>query len=92
MKKKIALIGVNGFGKNHFEHLSKLAAEEIFELSAAVVRSPDKVPNQLEKMNRMGTRIYSDSDSMFAAEKGKIDLVCIPTGIGTHEPLTVAAL
>lgn len=92
MKKKIAVIGVSGFGKNHFDHISRLVEAGLADLSAAVVRTPAKAELQLEKMRSFGTAIYPDAQSLFQAEKGKIDLVCIPTGIDTHETMTISAL
>lgn len=92
MKKKIAIIGVSGFGQNHFDNISQLADAGLVDLAAAVVRTPAKAALQLEKMRNFGTEIYPDAQSLFQAEKGKIDLVCIPTGIDSHETMTISAL
>ena len=90
--KKVAIIGIAGFGRSHLQLLLPLADAGLVELAAAVVRTPAKVPEGMEQLRRRGTKIYPTAEEFFAAERGAIDLVCIPAGIDAHEPLTVAAL
>ena len=92
MKIKVALIGISGYGKVHFQHVCRLVREKRAEISAAVVINPDQVPNELAVLREMGCAIYSGTDAMFADFSGKLDLVCIPTGIAFHEPMTLQAL
>ena len=92
MKAKVALIGVSGYGQVHFEQLRKLADQGILDLSAVVVINPDQVQKQLEILACYGSRIYASTEEMYRDLSGKLDLVCIPTGIAFHEPLTVQAL
>ena len=92
MKAKVALIGVSGYGQVHFEQLRKLADQGILDLSAVVVINPDQVQKQLEILARYGSRIYASTEEMYRDLSGKLDLVCIPTGIAFHEPMTVEAL
>ena len=90
--KKVAIIGVTGFGRNHLGHLSRLADSGLMDLAAAVVRTPARAQKELETLNKFNCKIYSTADELFAAEQGKIDLVCIPTGINSHESLTCKAV
>ena len=90
--KKVALIGVTGFGRTHLNHLTKLADEGLLDISAAVVRNAGKAQKELETLAQYHTVIYSSSDELFARERGRIDLVCIPTGIDSHESLTCQAM
>lgn len=92
MRKQAALIGVTGFGLHHFVNLVKLADEKLLDLAAAVVRTPAKAAEQLETLRARGTRVCGSADELFAAEAGKLDLVCIPVGIDAHETLTASAL
>lgn len=92
MKIKIALIGISGYGKVHFSCARQLAARGLAEIAAAVVINPDQVPNELAVLRQNGTKIYSSTDAMFADFSGRLDLVCIPTGIAFHEPMTIQAL
>lgn len=90
--KKVAVIGVTGFGRCHLEYLVELAEKGRMELAAAVVQNPDQAQPELETLNRFHSKVYSTADEFFAAEQGKIDLVCIPTGIDSHEFMTCNAL
>ena len=90
--KKVALIGIAGFGRSHLQLLLPLVDAGLVEFSAAVVRTPAKVPEGMEELRRRGVKIYPTAEEFFAAERGAIDLVCIPAGIDAHEPLTVGAL
>ena len=91
-KVRIGLIGVSGYGYNHFERIIRLVRLGVAEFSAAVVINPEEAAAQIGQLREFGTRIYSSADAMFAELRGKLDLVCIPTGIAFHEPLTVQAL
>lgn len=92
MKAKVALIGISGYGLVHFEHMRRLADKGAVELAAAVVINPDQVQKQLEILKRYGTKVYDSTQAMFADFSGKLDLVCIPTGIAFHEPMSVEAI
>lgn len=91
-KVRIGLIGVSGYGYNHFERIIRLVRLGVAEFSAAVVINPEEAAAQIGQLREFGTRIYSSADAMFVELRGKLDLVCIPTGIAFHEPLTVQAL
>lgn len=92
MKTRVALIGISGYGLVHFEHIRKLADKGIVELAAVVVINPDQVQKQLEILKHYNTRVYASTEKMYADFSGKLDLVCIPTGIAFHEPMTIEAL
>ncbi|MEI3040532.1 MAG: Gfo/Idh/MocA family oxidoreductase [Victivallales bacterium] len=92
MKIKVALIGISGYGRVHFNQMRQLVECGLAEIAAAVVINPDQVQNELAVLREMGTAVYSSTDAMFADFSGKLDLVCIPTGIAFHEPMTVQAL
>lgn len=92
MKEKIALIGVNGFGRFHLNHLLTLHDAGTIELVAAVVRNREKAAEAMPMLERIGCRIFPDEDSLYAAMANELDLVCIPTGINFHCPMTVKAL
>ena len=90
--KKVALIGVTGYGRTHLNNLISLADAGKVEISAAVVICPEVAANELELLKKYQTRIYPNTDVMFAAERGKIDLVAMPVGIAYHAPLTCQAM
>lgn len=93
MKKiRIALIGVSGYGKVHFNYLKQLAEQGAAEFAAAVVINPDQVPDELAILRTLGAKVYPSTDAMYAELSGKLDLVCLPTGIAFHESMTEQAL
>ena len=92
MKVKVGLIGVSGYGRVHFRQLCALAQRGLAEIAGTVVINPDQVPNELAVLKEMGSTVFSSADDMFREMAGKLDLVCIPTGIPFHESMTVKAL
>lgn len=59
---------------------------------AAVVINPEEVPEKLRLLKQTGCRIYASVESMWAEERGSIDLCMIPTSIGTHYKFAKMAL
>lgn len=88
--KNVALIGVSGYGAQHLNVLRQLHDAGQVRLAAAVVINPLDVPDELAYLKSIGCRVYADSAAMYRTERP--DLVAIPTGIGSHEALTVEAL
>lgn len=89
---RVAIIGVTGYGRIHFEGLRELWQEGRVKVVAAVIINREEAAEACEELEQVGATLYSDYQEMFRAEHGKIDLCCIPTGISWHCPMTVAAL
>ena len=92
MAIKVGLIGISGYSSVHFANLEPLVKKGIVELLGVVVINPEQVPEQLKKLAEMGVKVYPSTDAMYAELSGKLDLVCIPTGIALHSRMTVEAL
>jgi predicted dehydrogenase len=92
MKKQIALIGISGFGGTHLAHLLALAKDGLLDIAAVVIRSRELEAEQLALLDGYNTRVYLDAEEFFTAEAGKIDMVCLPTSIDSHEPFVIKAL
>ena len=92
MAVKVGLIGVSGYSSVHLGLLEPLIENGTAELLACVCINPDQVADKLEKLKAMGVKIYPSTEAMYAEWTGKLDLVCIPTGIAWHERMTVEAL
>ncbi len=90
-KPKFAVIGVRGYAGNYLHYMTELHEAGVIDFAAAVVRTPAKAAEQLEKLKPLGVEIYPDTASLYAARKD-IDVMCIPTGIEFHEPMTIEAL
>lgn len=87
-----ALIGVSGYGGVHLQALQNLQNQRAVELVAATIINPAAVPEKCAMLRASGCRIYGDYLEMLRRESGVIELCCIPTGIGWHAEMTVAAL
>ena len=92
MKPRIALVGVSGFAGVYYEDLILRAATGSIDLAAATVINEEEVPEKCAGLRRAGCRIYRHYEEMLEAERGRIDLCIIPTGIHLHAPMTIAAL
>lgn len=89
---RTALIGVSGYGRVHLQLARAAHAAGRMRLRAAVVINADEESALVDTLKAEGCAIYSDYESMFAAEKGRLDLCLVPTGIHWHARMTIAAL
>ncbi|NJK91270.1 MAG: Gfo/Idh/MocA family oxidoreductase [Blastochloris sp.] len=89
---RTALIGVTGYGQVHLQHLLETTQAGWTRPVAAVVINPEEAAEACQTLQQQGARIYPDQDSLWAAEKGRVDLCLIPTGIHWHAPMSMAAL
>lgn len=87
-----ALIGISGFGAVHLKQLRRLQAEGAINLVAATVVNRPEVEEECAQLEAEGIQIDTDYETMLDRLTGKLDLVCIPTGIAWHEPMTLRAL
>lgn len=92
MKPRIALVGVSGFAGVYYEDLVRRAAAGGIALVAATVINEDEEPGKCDGLRRAGCRIYRRYEDMLEAERGRIDLCIIPTGIHLHATMTLAAI
>lgn len=89
---RVALIGVSGYGTIYLQLLREALREKTVVLTAAVIINQREVPEIVAELKAGGTTIYTDSESFFSRESGRIDLCLIPVGIQWHARLTIAAL
>lgn len=89
---RVALIGVSGYAQVYLNLIRELLALRAVRLEAVVIINPDEERAVVAELAARGTRIYADYAVMLAAEKGRIELCFIPTGIPWHAPMTIDAL
>ena len=89
---RVALIGITGFGQTHLNTIRQLQADGLVRLVAAAVINRSETEALCRELEAGGTCIYDSYEALFAAEKGKIDVTFIPTGIAWHTTMTLAAL
>ena len=88
---KTAVVGVRGFASMYIRHYVRLQDAGKIDWAAAVVRSPDKAPDEVALLKSRGVRIFPDTASMYDAVPD-LALVGLPTGIEFHESMTCEAL
>ena len=89
---KVALFGAGGYANSYVNGLLELVKENEVEFVACVVRTPAKVADNVAKLEAAGVKIYPSAEALYADWQDKLDLVCFPTGISSHESLTCDAL
>ena len=89
---RVALIGTGGYGRVYLDLLLGLHARAEIELTAATVINAAEEAPAIAQLVALGCEIFPDAPAMFAAHTGRLALCCIPTGIPSHAPLTIAAL
>ena len=92
--QKIALVGIGGFSRYHYDRIKELELQGELTLSAVMIRaaSLDRYRPMAERLKAGGVRIYTTYEAMLAGERGKVDLVVLPTGIGEHCEMSIAAM
>jgi len=88
---RFAVIGVGGFGIQHWEAVLKAQEEGAVRLVAFVARSREKYKETVEKLEAQGAKWFSDYREMLAASDLGIEVVTIAAGHHMHEEMTVAA-
>lgn len=88
----VALIGVSGFGRVHYDDLLRQVAHGRMRLVGATIINQAEEADICEHLQALGCALYDDYETMLGELQGAIDLCFIPTGIHQHAPMTVAAL
>jgi predicted dehydrogenase len=89
---RVALIGVSGYGRIHYDLLRELHSRGEVQLTAVAIIEPDKEPAIVAECRANGCEVFADFGEMLKRHKGRLDLCAIPTGIPWHTPMTLAAL
>ena len=87
-----AIIGISGFGDTHFKDLIEYYPKDTIKIIGATVINQGEELEKCAYLRSLGCKIFTDYKIMLAELNGEIDLCCIPTGIGTHKDMTIAAL
>lgn len=90
---KIGITGIGGYGWKHLEAFLEEQEQGAVELSAAVVRSPQRNAEQLAALTvrSPGVHIFPTLDDI-AVNGVQLDLMVLPVGIGVHRELTLKSL
>ncbi len=87
-----ATIGVSGFGNVHYQDLLRYHRAGRLKFVAATIINQEQEPEKCAVLREIGCKIYTDYRQMLSDFSGKLDLCFIPTGLGMHRPMAVAAM
>jgi len=92
--RRVALVGIGGFSRYHYDRIKELELQEELKLCAVMIRaaSMDRYRPMAEELKAGGVKVYTTYEAMLAGERGKVDLVVLPAGIGEHCEMSIAAL
>jgi len=91
---RIAVVGMGGFARTHLRYVKQVEEAGLGRHVAQVAIPGDQetFADQVAGMRSRDIAVYASLREMLAAARDETDLVCIPTGIPLHRPMTVAAL
>lgn len=88
----VGLIGITGYGAVHYRFLRQQESEGRLQLRAATVINPEQAPDTVAELRASGVSIHASFEEMLSVWKDRLQLITIPTAIGWHHDMTVAAL
>lgn len=91
-KAKIALVGVSGYGRVHYEDILRAYRAGRVEIVCATVINQAEEAEKCEVLRQYGCTIFDDAWEMFRWFAGKVDVCFLPVGIGLHAPMSIAAM
>lgn len=86
------MIGISGYGRVYLQLALDYHRRGDLRLVAAVVINPDEETAAVADLRALGCEIFADYPTMLERHRGALDLCLIPTGIGWHTRMTLAAL
>lgn len=89
---RVCIIGVSGFGTQHYRDLMREAEAGRWTPVGATVINQDEEPEKCDQLRRLGCKLYTDHHAMLEAHGGEADLCMIPTGIHLHAPMSIDAM
>ncbi|MGJ3242485.1 MAG: Gfo/Idh/MocA family protein [Opitutales bacterium] len=91
-RARLGLIGVTQYGSLHLRLVREQVAAGRAQACAATIINPEEAPDAVAWLEANGARIYSHYRDMLEGERGRLDLVLVPTPIPWHAPMTCDAL
>lgn len=88
----IGLVGVKNFAASHLRSIRQMEEEGLGTHTCAVIRRPDVYADAVADFQSRKVTIYTSLEEMLAAERGRTELVCLPTAIPDHAHTTIATL
>lgn len=92
--KKIALVGIGGFSKYHYDRIKELEKHGVVRLSSVLIRasSVHRYQEMIRILDADGVQVYNSFEAMLDGEKGRADIISLPTEISEHCNMSIASL
>ena len=85
------LVGVGGYARSCLNSIEILEKDGLVALTAVVIRSPQKYPEQTKLLSERGVTIRASLEELLDKDRDKMEMVAIPTGIDSHCRQTIQA-
>ncbi|MCC7262038.1 MAG: Gfo/Idh/MocA family oxidoreductase [Candidatus Latescibacteria bacterium] len=91
---RIGVVGMGGFAQTHRRYVAQVEEAALGRQVAQVAIPADQelYAADLEALRARQVQVFASLREMLAGLHGQLDIVCIPTGIPLHRPMTVMAL
>lgn len=91
---RIGVVGMGGFAQHHRRYVAQVEGAGLGALVAQVAIPADQetYATDLEGLRTRGVQVFPSLRQTLARLRGQLDIVCIPTGIPLHRPMTAMAL
>lgn len=89
---RVGLVGVTGYAYAYMESLRDLERRGRISWGAVTIVNREVARDQVRFFEERQVPVYGDYEEMLAAEEGRLDWICLPTGIGWHTRMTLNCL
>ena len=91
---RIGVVGMGGFAQTHRRYVAQVEEAGLGRQVAQVAIPADQqlYAADLTALQGRGVQVFASLRQMLADLRGQLEIVCIPTGIPLHRPMTVMAL
>lgn len=91
---RFVVIGLGGYGLAHIEAVTWLATQGLARLVGVVALEIDRQqrPDLVASLVRQGCMLYNSIDHFMSTGRSGADVLTVPIGIGSHVPVSVAAM
>ncbi len=91
---RIGIVGMGGFAQSHRQYVAKVEEAGLGRQVAQVAIPTDQelYAADLAVLRARGVEVFTSLRQMLAHLRGQLEIVCIPTGIPLHRPMTIMAL
>lgn len=92
MTIRFAVVGVQGYSRIHLAGVQSLTEQGRGRLAASMLIDQADHPDMVAELEKNGTQVFDDYQTMLDACQGQVDIVTLPVPIHLHAAMSIAAL